>query len=134
MNRDDCGFAIRNASLRAIGNAFGVCVCLLAFATSAVPVEKQNLEAFAKCLASKKVSMFGSFYCSHCDDQKQLFGNSFQYVPYVECSIPGSRELTFSCKLAQIRHTPTWILGNGERLIGVQPLQTLSEKTGCPLP
>jgi hypothetical protein len=134
MNPDDSGSAVRYAKFRAISNALGVCFFVCALATSGVSGEKQNLDRFAKCLASKKLLMYGSFFCSHCDDQKQMFGTSFQYIPYVECSIPGSRELTVSCKFAQIQHTPTWILGNGERLIGVQQLQTLSTKAGCPLP
>ena len=134
MNPDDINSAVQHSMFRTIRNVLGVCTLLCAFVTSAMPGDKKNLDGFAKCLASKKVLMFGSFLCPHCDDQKQMFGDSFQYIPYVECSIPGSRELTFTCNLAKIQHTPTWALGTGERLIGVQQLQTLSTKTGCPLP
>lgn len=133
MNPADSCTAIRIATLRVVGSVFCLLFLVCALPASAGSGAKPNLEGFAKCLAGKKISMYGSFFCSHCDDQKQMFGNSFQYIPYVECSIPGSREMTFSCRLAQIHHTPTWILGNGERLVGVQPLKTLSEKTGCPL-
>jgi protein-disulfide isomerase len=95
--------------------------------------DKRDLDGFAKCLASKKATMYGSYLCPHCDDQKRMFGSSFQYVAYVECSVPGSREMSFDCKVELIRYTPTWILANEERLVGVQSLETLSSKTGCPL-
>lgn len=107
---------------------------VLGFAVPAGSKNKANLDEFAKCLASKNAAMYGSFWCQHCDEQKELFGDSFKHVPYVECSIPGSRQMTFTCQLAQIRHTPTWIFADGGRLVGVQQLKTLSEKTGCSLP
>ncbi len=96
--------------------------------------QSNDLDTFAKCLAEKKATMYGSFLCPHCDDQKKLFGSSFRYVPYVECSIRGSRQMTFPCMAAQIRFTPTWIFANGDRFTGVQLLRNLSEKTGCKLP
>ena len=91
-------------------------------------------DTFAKCLAEKKATMYGSFLCPHCEDQKKLFGSSFRYVPYVECSVRGSRQMTFPCIAAQIRYTPTWIFADGERRTGVQQLKDLGEKTGCKLP
>lgn len=96
--------------------------------------QSTDQDAFAKCLAEKKATMYGSFLCSHCDDQKRLFGSSFRYVPYIECSARGSRQMTFPCMAAQIRYTPTWIFADGERRTGVQQLKDLSEKTGCKLP
>ena len=90
-------------------------------------------DAFARCLAKKKAFMYGSYLCPHCEDQKKLFGSSFRYVAYVECSVPGSRQVTFPCMAEQIRYTPTWIFQDGERRVGVQSLQALSQKTGCPL-
>lgn len=96
--------------------------------------QSTDQDAFAKCLAEKKATMYGSFLCSHCDDQKTLFGSSFRYVPYIECSARGSRQMTFPCVAARIRYTPTWIFADGERRTGVQQLKDLSEKTGCKLP
>lgn len=107
---------------------------VVGFPITAGSAEPNNMDAFAKCLAGKKVTMYGSFLCPHCTDQKKLFGPSFQYVPYVECSIVGSRQMSSLCASAQIRYTPTWIFKDGERRIGLQPLSSLSEKTGCKLP
>ncbi len=111
-----------------------VVLMVAGFFTTAGSAEPGNLDAFAKCLAGKKAMMYGSFLCPHCDDQKKLFGASFQYVTYIECSVRGSRQMTFPCIAAQIRYTPTWIFDDGERRVGLQPLKSLSEKTGCQLP
>lgn len=111
-----------------------VALTLAGFCTTAGSAEPGKLDAFAKCLADKKATMYGSFLCPHCDDQKKLFGPSFQYVPYLECSVRGSRQMTFPCIAAQIRYTPTWIFEDGERRVGLQTLKSLSDKTGCQLP
>lgn len=95
--------------------------------------DKSATDSFAKCLTTKKATMYGSVLCGHCDDQKKMFGSSFEYVKYVECSVPFSREVTPACKAAGIRYTPTWIFADGERLEGVQTLDKLSKETGCPL-
>ncbi|MFP5204646.1 MAG: hypothetical protein ACLGSH_04755 [Acidobacteriota bacterium] len=92
------------------------------------------MDAFAKCLTRTRAIMYGSFLCPHCDDQKKIFGDSFHYIHYVECSQMGSPQDMNACKFAQIRYTPTWTFKDEERLIGVQTLKQLSDKTGCPLP
>jgi len=93
-----------------------------------------RLDTFAKCLAAKPAKMYGAYWCPHCADQKAMFESSFQYVPYVECGVPGSREEAPLCKDAGIKHFPTWQFADGERLEGTLPLQTLATKTGCSLP
>jgi protein-disulfide isomerase len=112
----------------------GIAILLLLGPTSAQKSERERMDAFAKCLTNKNAIMYGSFLCSHCDDQRKLFGDSFKYVHYVECSQMGLPQDANACKLAQIRYTPTWILNGKERLVGVQTLKQLGDKTGCPLP
>lgn len=87
-----------------------------------------SLDSFAKCLAEKKVTMYGADWCPHCQEEKKAFGSSFKYVPYVEC--PRNPK---ACLDKGIEGYPTWIMGDGSKLIGEQGLQTLSEKTGCSL-
>lgn len=111
-----------------------IVVAVFVLSTTTGSAESSNLDAFAKCLAEKKATMYSSFLCPHCDDQRKLFGSSFRYVPYIECSVRGSRQMTFPCIAAQIRYTPTWIFEDGERRVGLQSLKSLSEKTGCQLP
>jgi hypothetical protein len=93
-----------------------------------------RFDSFAKCIAAKQAKMYGAYWCPHCAEQKEMFESSFQYVPYVECGVPGSRDEAPACKEAGIKHFPTWQFADGERREGTQPLQALGTKTGCDLP
>lgn len=114
--------------------ALRLAAAFLLLAVAACVQAQNRLDRFAQCLAKQKVVMYGSFLCPHCDDQRKMFGQSFAWVLYVECSIAGSRRETSRCQAQHIRFTPTWIFADGGRLEGVQPLQRLSARTGCPLP
>ena len=91
-----------------------------------------NYDEFAQCLAENNATMYGTFWCSHCNDQKSMFGKSWKYVNYVECSTPEYTP-TQVCEDAGIRGYPTWELGNGTRYPGAMPLEQLSSLAGCPL-
>jgi hypothetical protein len=91
-------------------------------------------DAFAQCLTAKKATMYGLYWCSHCADQKEMFGASFQYVNYVECAIRGERREQQVCIVAGVHNFPTWQFANGERIERALPLAVLSQKTGCSLP
>jgi glutaredoxin len=93
-----------------------------------------RLDAFAQCLAATHTKMYGAFWCPHCADQKALFRSSFQFVSYVECGIPGSRQENETCLAAGVKRFPTWEFAGGERREGFMQLAALSEKTGCGLP
>lgn len=89
----------------------------------------KNLDLFAKCLAEKNVTMYGAEWCSHCQNEKSAFGESFKYVPYVECP-----DNPTECLAAGVESYPTWIFPDGKKLVGEQGIQKLSEESGCPLP
>jgi hypothetical protein len=93
-------------------------------------------DAFARCLTQRGVKMYGAWWCTHCQEQKELFGASFEYAPYVECGIKGDLHGTAQvCKDQDIKHYPTWQFPPmGERVERVFPLQELADRTGCPLP
>jgi len=111
-----------------------IALLLIVCAVQPAGSSDKKLDEFAKCLTKKKAVMYGSFTCSHCADQKDLFGESFQYVTYVECMVPATHRETDQCKAAGIKYTPTWIFGDGSRVVGKVPLEKLSEETGCKLP
>ena len=92
------------------------------------PKSSANLDSFAKCLAEKKITMYGAYWCPHCQSQKKLFGDSFQYVPYVEC--PNSPKV---CLDKGATGYPTWITSDGTKLVGEQSLEKLSQISGCSL-
>ena len=96
--------------------------------------QSSRLDAFARCLSDKGAKMYGAYWCPHCSDQKEMFGSSFQYAPYIECGIKGSRNLSPVCTQANVKHFPTWEFADGARVEGAHPLEFLGQATGCALP
>lgn len=91
-------------------------------------VANSKFDDFAKCLASKNITMYGAAWCSHCQNEKNAFEGSFKYVPYVEC--PDNPQ---KCLEKGITSYPTWIFPDGKKLIGEQGLEKLSQESSCPL-
>lgn len=90
-------------------------------------------DQFATCLKDKGLTFFGAYWCPHCAAQKKIFGKSAKKLPYVECAIPGSNEMTQACADKKIQNFPTWA-GPGEtRTEGELSLQDLATRSGCPL-
>ncbi len=91
-----------------------------------------NVTALAQCLADKKVTMYGAYWCSHCQSQKKLFGDSFKYIPYVECTENDGKV----CIAKGIQGFPTWLVpdANGKETPyeGEQSFEALSKASGCP--
>jgi hypothetical protein len=87
------------------------------------------LDEFAQCLSQKGITMFGAYWCPHCQDEKRAFGNSFRFIRYVECTAEPQR-----CLDAGINGYPTWMLDGGRKLEGKQGVNKLSRESGCPLP
>ena len=101
--------------------------------SSAVP--SGTYDTFAQCLTDKGAKMYGAYWCPHCQDQKEQFGDSFGKVTYIECATPGNPNvMTKECKDAGIEGYPTWVFSDGSRVSGQQTFETLSQKSGCPLP
>lgn len=84
-------------------------------------------DTFAKCLTEKGAAMYGTDWCSHCKNQKKMFGNSFQYVYYVDCDRNQNE-----CLGAGVRGYPTWKI-DGENYPGEQQLYRLASLSGCEL-
>ncbi|MEK7060293.1 MAG: protein disulfide isomerase family protein [Patescibacteria group bacterium] len=118
-------------------NIFILIISLLVLGTLATIILRSGGEAvpptkydtFAQCLASKKLTMYGTSWCSFCKKEKANFGKSFQYVPYVECT-----ENPNLCLEKGIEKYPTWIDERGQKYVGLQGLEKLSEISGCQLP
>ena len=90
--------------------------------------DPEALKSFASCLTDKGAKMYGAYWCSHCQDQKKIFGAAFAKIDYVECT-----QETQKCDDEQITGYPTWIFSDNSRLNGVQTLASLGQKTGCVL-
>ena len=90
-------------------------------------------DSFAKCLTDNGVKMYGAYWCPHCNNQKELFGNSWQYVTYIECSLPNKAGQTQMCNQAGIKAYPTWEFQDGKRLEGELTFAQLSQYSNCHL-
>jgi uncharacterized membrane protein len=95
----------------------------LAITTTSGPAEI----ALARHLTQSGVKEYGAYWCSHCYDQKQLFGKeAFAIINYIECTTDGKNSQTQLCEKAGIQGFPTWEIG-GKLYPGIQPLEKLAE-------
>ena len=86
-------------------------------------------EEIAKCLSDSGAKMYGAYWCGHCNDQKEMFGEYWKLINYVECQGDGVQNE--ECKEAGITGYPTWIFGDGERISGARPISNLASIAGC---
>ena len=71
--------------------------------------------------------MYGAFWCPHCFEQKQLFGQeAIEIMPYVECHPEGKNPDPKACADAEIKSFPTWII-NKKVYPGTQSLEKLTK-------
>ncbi len=91
-------------------------------------------DAFATCIANSGATFYGAFWCPHCGDQKELFGDSKDLLPYVECDANGKDADLNACAAAGVTQYPTWVFADGTKVTGVQSFEELQEATSCPLP
>ncbi len=112
------------------------------------------LASFAECLTKKNIVMYGTPWCSWCQKQKTLFGESFSSIDYVDCS-KNPKE----CVSRGINATPSWIFPSASsgqvpstspgqtsstsspeqtvesrKIEGYLSLKELAEESGCELP
>jgi len=87
-----------------------------------------NATELAKYLTQKGVKMYGASTCHACAYQKELFGDAWQYISYVECTAPDGGQIE-ACLATQITAYPTWEFPDGENVVGVMPLSDLANKS-----
>ncbi|MFH1088917.1 MAG: thioredoxin domain-containing protein [Candidatus Uhrbacteria bacterium] len=99
----------------------------------AVPVAAPNsMDLFSKCLTAKGATLFGAYWCPHCQSQKKAFGESVQYINYIECADEATKTQATVCQSAGIKGYPTWQFADGSEIVGQVSFEDLSAKTGCP--
>eukprot|EP00850_Spirogloea_muscicola_P001381 SM000005S17178 [mRNA] locus=s5:587544:590129:+ [translate_table: standard] len=85
--------------------------------------------ALAKHLKSIGAKMYGAFWCSHCFEQKQMFGqDATRSMNYVECYPDGYRrgvKIAEECDKANVQGFPTWII-DGKPQAGELSLEELA--------
>jgi len=93
---------------------------------------EEDLAGFANCLTESGAKFYGAYWCSHCQAQKEGFGESSELIPYVECDQNGPNSQVELCSEVGITGFPTWII-NGEKYMGKQSHEDLAKLTGCKL-
>jgi len=92
-----------------------------------------DLVEFAKALQQAGVRYFGADWCPFCTDQKELFQDGAQFLPFIEVTNP-DRTRNATAISENITTYPTWEFGNGQRVTGIQTLQQLSTLSGVAIP
>jgi hypothetical protein len=87
--------------------------------------------ALANCLTASGAKMYGAYWCPHCKEQEEMFGSSWQYASYVECSLPNNGGQTDICTAAGINGYPTWVFGDGTRVEGKLTAEQLARYSNC---
>lgn len=85
--------------------------------------------SLAQHLAATGSAMYGAYWCPHCSDQKAMFGEAIDQVPYVECADGGDNAQPDLCSAKGIQAYPTWEI-NGQLHPGVKSLDALAELSG----
>jgi hypothetical protein len=86
--------------------------------------------ALAAHLAANNVMFYGAYWCSHCQQQKSLFGaTAAASLPYIECAADGENSQRQLCKDRNIQMFPTWVIG-GKYFTGSKNLKEIATMTG----
>lgn len=86
--------------------------------------------ALAKHLTAIGAKEYIAWWCSHCHEQKQLFGKeAYEFVPHIQCAPDGDNSDPAACDAAKIQSFPSWDI-QGKRYMGVQSLTKIAEYSG----
>ncbi|XFA72612.1 vitamin K epoxide reductase family protein [Thermosynechococcaceae cyanobacterium Okahandja] len=83
--------------------------------------------ALARHLTQTGAVMYGAYWCSHCHDQKELFGKqAVRELTYVECDANGANPQVERCRAKGIQGYPTWEI-NDQLYSGTRSLTELGQ-------
>jgi len=120
-----------------LGGVMVLLVALGAFAYTSMSgpsVTAGTYTELAQCIKDSGAKFYGAFWCPHCQDQKSMFGDAAELLPYIECSAPNGRDQLEVCAQAGIKGYPTWEFADGKRTSGTITLQSLGMLTNCSVP
>jgi uncharacterized membrane protein len=102
-----------------------------------IPIDTTSGEPeiqLAEHLTKSGAKMYGAYWCSHCFEQKELFGKeAATKIPYIECADGGKNAQPDVCRKAGVTGFPTWVI-DGKSYEGTQALKKLAELTRFPGP
>lgn len=100
---------------------------------SAEGEDAPDLVAFARALADSGTRFFGAAWCEFCTQQKELFEDGGQFLPFIEVTNP-DRTPNQIAGDEGITEYPTWEFPDGTRVTGVQTLETLAQRSEVAIP
>ena len=106
---------------------------ILTTTTQAEGEPAPDLVAFAELLEQLNVRFYGADWCPACRQQKELFGDGYDNVPFIEVTNP-DRTINSVGTANNISQYPTWDFPSGQRLVGVQTLDALAAAAGVSIP
>jgi uncharacterized membrane protein len=99
----------------------------------APPVQTKSTSAaitLAKHLQSEGVVMYSAYWCPHCHEQKEVFGQeAVSNLVIIECAIDGLNNQRDLCERKGITGYPSWEI-KGELESGIQSLEELADLSG----
>ena len=104
-----------------------------AIATAGITLGTADLVGFAQALAGSGTQFFGAGWCPECTAQKERFEDGAQFLPFIEVTNP-DRSRNQAGDENNIDVFPTWVFPDKTRLTGNQTLETLSQRSGVPIP
>ncbi|MEL6106467.1 MAG: tandem-95 repeat protein [Planctomycetota bacterium] len=92
-----------------------------------------DLVQFAEDLAAAGVIFYGADWCPACTEQKQLFQDGSDDLPFIEVTNPDRSAGQIAID-NNITAYPTWVFPDQTRAEGVLTLQQLSDRSGVAIP
>lgn len=92
-----------------------------------------DLVQFAKNLETAGVIFYGAHWCPACTEQKELFQDGKDNLPFIEVTNP-DRSIGQIGIDNSITAYPTWVFPDTSRETGVLTLQQLSDRSGVAIP
>lgn len=101
-------------------------ILIIIIATLSFTIKPKNHtnQELAKCIGERS-TLYLQLGCSHCEDQKNLFGENYQYLNVVDCFYDPQE-----CTNNNIEATPTWKI-KGNLYKGFQTIEELKSLTEC---
>eukprot|EP00586_Coscinodiscus_wailesii_P017601 CAMPEP_0172502044 /NCGR_PEP_ID=MMETSP1066-20121228/155904_1 /TAXON_ID=671091 /ORGANISM="Coscinodiscus wailesii, Strain CCMP2513" /LENGTH=242 /DNA_ID=CAMNT_0013277147 /DNA_START=142 /DNA_END=867 /DNA_ORIENTATION=+ len=87
--------------------------------------------SLAEYLRKSDATMYGAFWCPHCQRQREMFGReAWDRIPYVECDPRGVNADAPLCVSRGVDGFPTWRFGDGRTVSGEMSLERLARASG----
>lgn len=102
-------------------------------ATIELTIGSIDLVGLALAITDSGATFFGAAWCPFCTEQKELFEDGGQFLPFQEVTNP-DRSLNDVGMANDITMLPTWVFSDGTRIEGVVSLQTLAAAAGVTVP